>query len=193
MPQSGSPRCLDLPCRTAWAFWMVAATGSLTAALLLSFAIVGALHLDSDWATAPVFLPLLIVLTTLGQRWILSYRLCRAGRWLIANVVSFFSLIPLVWSFQRCLGMECFINLSHMLALILVGVSVCAVQWLMFRGQWRWAGVALLGAALAGLGLGLAVGPRLSGLIELVLIGIIPGAVTGLWVSCLLVRQGRAS
>ena len=188
MSQPGSSRCLDLPCRTAWALWMVAATGSLVAALLLSFAVVGALHLDGGQAIATVFLPLLMVLTTLAQRWILSYRLCRTGRWLIANVVSYFSLIPLVWTFQRCLGMECLINLSHMSALILVGISVCVVQWLMFRGQWRWAGVALFGAALAGGGLGLAVGPRLSGLMELVLIGIIPGAMTGLWVSCLLVR-----
>ncbi len=165
---------------------MVGAAVGMTAALLLAYTVIGALHLDSDLATAPVFLPLVIALIGLSQRWVLNYRVRRSGRWLLVNVLSLASLIPLVWSFQRCLGMECFINIGHMSALIWVGSAICLLQWLLFQQHRSWAAAWLVIAMAGGVAVGLTAGPKPTGLLEMVLIGVLPAIIAAFWSAWLL-------
>lgn len=179
-------RGLELPYRTIWASWMVGATVALIVATLLALTIVGVARLDADLYTAPVYLPLLIAGLALSQRWVLFYRLRRVGLWWLANVISYLSLIPLVWSFQRCLGMECFINIGHMSALIWVGTSVCVLQWLVFWRRWRWFGPVCVAAIVGGVGVGLNAGPRPASLVAMLLIGSIPAIISASWAAWLL-------
>lgn len=166
---------------------------ALIVATLLALTIVGVARLDADLYAAPVYLPLLIAVMALSQRWILAYRLRRVGIWWLANFISFLSLIPLVWSFQRCLGMECFINIGHMSALIWVGTSVCVLQWLAFQRRWRWFGPLFVVVSAGGVGVGLNAGPRPAGLVAMLLIGSIPAIISAFWAAWLLpLRQAES-
>ena len=170
---------------------MVAAILGQAAALMLSLALVAALHLDPIAAIAPIYLPLLVILVAFSQRWILAYSVHRTGLWLVANVVSLLALIPLVWSFQRCLGMTCAIDLIQMSTLILVGASISLTQWTWFVRRTR---MTLVCAGVAGVcctGLGIWAAPQLSDLAELVAIGLVPTIIAGLWTAGLFVRSGH--
>lgn len=180
--------------------WVVLSTLSIPIAWLISGVIIsqierivggtievaGRTRITEDFLFDYVFFPTLVLLTGLLQYLLLRHYLPRIGRWVAATALGWLLGIAVVYLGYAVWPVA--LNANSVWSSMLIGAVAGLAQWLVLR---RWAPRAGWWALASVLGWGLVrliAGEVFTSLLELLIIGAVPAAVTGLALWWLLIH-----
>ena len=172
--------------------WVVLSTLSILIAWLISGVVVsqierivggtievaGRTRITEDFMFDYVFFPTLVLLTGLLQYLLLRHYLPRIGRWIAATALGWLLGIAVVYLGHAIWPVA--LNANSVWSAMLIGAVTGLAQWLVLR---RWVPRAgwWIPASVLGWGLvRLIAGKVFTNLLELLIIGAVPAAVTGL-------------
>lgn len=187
LPGHSSRNSIPMRFIGTWAAWTLGSYLACAIALVLSLGVVLLLSLNADHWLAPFFLFFFIVLLGGVQARILYRGISRSVWWIPATIAGWAVIPPIVWLISLIIP-DGLVEVSGQYAtFVIAGLTTGISQWLFLRRYWRHAGWWLPASALGSLILALVLGPVITSLYELSLMGLVPYMVTGLAVAWLAV------
>lgn len=188
-----------------WLTWVLASTSGILLGFALSYLIVRIAKLLFGGANEDLLFSgtvwLVLVLTHTFTQWlVLRGRFANSGWWFVATiagwVVAIATVVAIAWLLTYRLGITILgitIQMTFAERTILVtylGSIVGAAQWTYFRRQldsaWFW----ILGSGFGWALLSIAIGQSITNVAEMMMLGAIPGAITGIVLILFNQREG---
>ncbi len=172
-----------------WLSWTLGSTLADIIALALTFGVIRIVGFNEDTWGAYLLLPLMAVFISLVQALILARHIQQWGWWVVCTVAGWLLTLPLIMLMAAVVPQELQDQYGSLITLIIFGTTTGVIQWIFLRRYWRgafwWFPVCLAGWVF----LGILVGPVFTSTYQLILIGLVPSATTGLLIAWWFARQ----